>query len=151
MADSLQAVAPVLDQMIEFMESALTEKQSDSSKLQELTTNLKKAKEDQEKVILEKVAEAKAEFFNVEQMNQALAKLEGMGIVDEHNREKMARRIKDDPNSVFRFMVKMAESLMSVPGEGKGIDKHSGENVDSEDDPDGWLAFAEGRRVEIKR
>jgi hypothetical protein len=151
MADSLQEIAPVIDQMIEFMESALTEKQSDSTKLQELTTNLKKAKEDQDKVILEKVAAAKAEFFNTEKMNQALSKLEGMGIVDETNREKMARRIKDDPNSVFLFMVKMAESLMSVPGEGRGIDKHSVETSDPDEDPDGWLAFAEGRKVEIKR
>jgi hypothetical protein len=149
MDTQLQEIAPVLDQVIEFMESALTEKQADSGKIQELATNLKKAKEDQEKVILEKVAVAKSEFFNEDKMNTALAKIEGMGIIDEPNREKMAKRIKDDPNFVFPFMVKMAETIMSIPGEGRGIDKLSNDEI--EEDPDGWKAFAEGRRVAVKQ
>ena len=149
MDEKLQAVVPVLDQVIEFMESALTEKQADSGRIQELTTALKKAKEEQEKVILEKVAAARQEFFNADKLNTALGKLEGMGIVDEKNREKMAKRIKDDPNSVFLFMVKMAETIMSVPGDGHGVSKASPDT--DEDDPDGWKAMAEGRKVELKR
>lgn len=145
----LKEIVPVLDQVIEFMESALNEKQADSTKIQELATSLKKAKEDQEKVILEKVAAAKAEFFNSEKMEQSLQKLEGMGILDSPNREKIARKIKDDPNTVFPLMVKMAEKLMTVPGEGNGIDKVADDSVDG--DPDGWQAYAEGRKVEVRR
>jgi hypothetical protein len=153
MSESVQAadVLPLLDQQIEFVEAALKTSSAQSERIAELEAKLAQLTSDQEKIVLEKVATAKATFFDNAALNTALTRLEGMGVIDDVAHEKLARRIKDDPNLLIPLMTKVAESLLSAPGEGAGIDKDAGTlNVDSED-PDGWLAMAQGRTVSIKK
>lgn len=144
-------LVPVLDQVIEFMEEALQTKQADDTRIIELTNSLKKAKADQEQIILEKVAAAKASFMDTKIMSEALARLNGMGIIDERAMEKLASRFKSDPNAVFPIMVKMAERLLTAPGEGEGVDKEASDKAGSKADPDGWNDFIAGRPVKVVR
>lgn len=141
-------IVPVLDAAIEFMEEALLAKQADDQRIQELTTSLKKAKAEQERIVLEKVAEARKGIINEGVVKEALARLQSMGILDQSNSVKLASRFIDEPNSVFPMMVKLAEKLLSAPGDGAGIEK---EAAASESDPDGWGAYAEGRPVKVVR
>jgi hypothetical protein len=153
MSAQASELVPVLDQMAEFTEDALKLSSQQTAKIAELEAKLAKLTAEQEKIVLEKVATARATFFDVAALETALARLEGMGIIDANAHVKLANRIKDDPNMVIPLMTKVAESLMSAPGEGAGIDKEAGSmnlNVDSED-PDGWVAMAQGRPVQIKQ
>jgi hypothetical protein len=151
MSAQASELVPVLDQMAEFTEDALKLSSQQTAKIAELEAKLAKLTADQEKIVLEKVATARATFFDVTALETALSRLEGMGIIDTSAHVKLANRIKDDPNMVIPLMTKVAESLMSAPGEGAGIDKDAGSlNVDSED-PDGWVAMAQGKPVSIKR
>lgn len=143
-------IVPVLDQVIEFMEEALRVKQSDDHRIGELLTALQKEKADQERVILEKVAAARASFLDESVMKTALARLQGMGILSQENSVKLASRFKEEPSAVFPMMVKLAEKLLSAPGEGAGIEKESS-SESSEEDPDGWSDFAAGRQVKVRR
>lgn len=144
-------MAPQLDQMAEFVETSLKTSSQQEARIVELQAKLAQLNADQEKIVLEKVASARATFFDTAALETALAQLEGMGVIDTTAHEKLARRIKDDPNMVFPLLSKVAASLMSAPGEGAGIEKEAGAlNVDSED-PDGWVAFAQGKPVQVKR
>lgn len=149
--DATTELIPVLDQVIEFMEEALQTKQADDGKILDLTNALKKAKADQEQVILEKVAAAKASFTDQKIVKEALARLQGMGIIDERGMEKLASRFAADPNSVYPVMVKMAEKLLTAPGEGEGVDKEASDKTGDEKDPDGWGDFVAGRPVKVIR
>lgn len=149
MSEPANVLVPVLDQVIEFMESALKEASSNHTQIVELTEALKKSKAEQERVILEKVAHAKAEFFDKEALQRTLNKLTGMGVLDSTGCEKIARRVGDDPNFVLPLIVKIAESLMSAPGDGEGISKLA-ESME-EADPDGWSAMAQGKPVSVRK
>lgn len=141
----------VLDQAIEFMELALQEKQADNQRLAELAESLKKAKLEQDKVILEKVAAAKAEVFDYDNvLLPVLTKMVGMGIITNDGATKVANRVKADPNALATFMLKVAERLMSASDEGHGVDKDTAIGGKDED-PDGWVAFAKGEKVKVRR
>ena len=151
MSEAATDLVPVLDQVIEFMEEALTVKQADEQRIGQLADALKKAKADQERVILEKVAAAKASFLDEATMREALSRLQSMGIITENGSTKLASRFKTEPNSVFPIMVKMAENLLTAPGDGSGIEKEAGSASDSQADPDGWADFAAGKPVKVRR
>ena len=151
MSNAATELVPVLDQVIEFMEEALTVKQADETRINSLTDALKKAKAEQERVILEKVAAAKNAFLDDATMKEALSRLQTMGIITDRGLEKLASRFKADPNSVFPMMVKLAENLLTAPGDGSGIDKDAGASATAEVDPDGWTDFAAGKPVKVKR
>lgn len=148
------AVLPVLDEVIGFMEQALKEGNDHQATITQLKAGLAKLQADQDRIVLEKVAAAKATFFDKAALDMALGKLEGMGIIDSTSHEKLGRRIEEDPNLVLPLLTKVAETLMSAPGEGSGIEKDAsgGSLLDTSDaDPDGWKAMAEGKTVVIRR
>jgi hypothetical protein len=151
MNDAVTELVPVLDDVIGFMEEALQSKQADENRITSLTDALKKAKADQERVILEKVAAARASFLDESTMKEALTRLQTMGIITDRGNEKLASRFKGDPNAVFPIMVKIAENLLTAPGDGSGIDKEGKTESGSEADPDGWIDFAQGKPVKVKR
>lgn len=151
MNEAATELVPVLDQVIEFMEEALTVKQADENRINSLTDALKKAKADQERVILEKVAAAKASFLDEATMKEALSRLQVMGVITDRGSEKLASRFKTEPNSVFPIMVKLAENLLTAPGDGSGIEKDAGASAEAQEDPDGWTDFAAGKPVKIRR
>ena len=140
----------VLDQVIEFMEEALSSKQADEQRISGLASELKKARDDHERILLEKVAKAKSEAVDPKIVKEALARLQGMGIVTSENSIKLAARFTADPNAAFPMMVKLAEKLLSAPGDGSGIEKESADKSEGKD-PDGWDDFAAGRKVQVKR
>lgn len=151
MSNAATDLIPVLDDVIGFMEEALQTKQADENRINSLTDALKKAKADQERVVLEKVAAARASFLDDATMKEALSRLQTMGIITDRGSEKLASRFKSDPNSVFPIMVKLAENLLTAPGDGSGIDKESSAAAGAEADPDGWTDFAHGKPVKVKR
>lgn len=143
-------IAPVLDQVIEFMEDALRVKQSDDKRISDLLAALHEEKANQDRVILEKVAAARATFLDESVMKTALARLQGMGIITPDNSVKLASRFREEPSAVFPMMVKLAEKLLTAPGEGAGIEKESASGS-ADEDPDGWSDFAAGRQVKVRR
>lgn len=151
MSNAASEFVPVLDQVIEFMEEALHVKQADETRIGELLASLKKAQADQERIVLEKVAAAKASFLDEQVMSEALARLQGMGIINPTSSVKLASKFKAEPSSVFPMMVKLAEKLLTAPGDGEGISKDAGDAGVSDKDPDGWEDFAAGRAVKIRR
>ncbi len=154
-SESAQALVPIVDQVIELVEgldSVISDNTGYQAKIAELKQSLQKLQADQEKVVLEKVAKAKADFFDKAAMNTMLDQLVGLNVISEENREKIARRIIDDPNFVFPLTTKVAVASMTAPGEGGGIeaDKEAASG-DPEKDLDGWVAMAQGRTVSVKR
>jgi hypothetical protein len=150
---NVAAVLPVFDQVIGFMEEALKESTARDEQIAHLKASLSKLQSDQERITLEKVATARATFFDKTATDTMLSKLEGMGIIDTNNREKIARRITDDPNYILPLIIKVAETLMSAPGEGSGVDAKEASMLDVPDtgDPDGWWDMAEGKPVAVKK
>ena len=140
---------PILDQVIDFMEVAITTKQADDTRMVELTRQLqdatKKAQRTPERVVLEKVA---SPVLAEQPMEEAFKRLRSMGLMDERTTNKMAARIKQDPNVVFPLLVKLAEGLQNAPAEGQGTGRRA---MSQDNDPDGWTDFAEGRPPARKR
>ena len=148
MNDVSKDMVTVLDQTIEFMEAALQEKQASDTRIQALIADLEKVKQDQERVVLEKVADARQKIFDARAMDQALVHLNQLGVISKSGMEKLAARIKADPNSVFPIMIKLADTLLSAPGDGSGVEKESSA---ASEDPDGWGDFISGRPVKVRR
>ncbi len=148
-----QLVVPILDQVIDFMEDALKEKSANQELITSLKAGLTQLQSDRERVILEKVAAAKATFFEKSALENALTKLEGMGVIDSVAHEKLSSKIMDDPSVVLTLLTKVATHLMSAPGEGSGVEKEASSllEVASDDDPDGWKAMAAGKPVSVRR
>jgi hypothetical protein len=142
------AILPILDETISCLEEALQSKQADDQTISKLTESIQQLKRSQDRVVLEKVAEARRNFLDEGIMGEALVRLQGMRVIDSAISEKLASRFKTDPNTVFPVMVKLAEKLQSAPGDGAGVDK---EASSEDEDPDGWKALVEGREVRIKR
>ena len=141
----------LLDETIGFMETAILSKQADEQQIAKLAEDLRREKANQERIVLEKVAAAKASVINDQVAGEALARLHGMGVIDDRAMEKIAARIKNDPNTVFPIMVKIAEKLLSSPGEGQGVERIAGDGgTTTGNDVDGWDAFARGEKVQIR-
>lgn len=136
--------------MIEFMEDALQTKQADDTRIATLTKSLQDEKAAQERIVLEKVAAAKLSVLDTKIMGEALLRLQGMGIIDDRSMEKLASRFKADPNAVFPIMVKMAEKLLSAPGDGQGVDREGEAKEAGAGDKDGWDDFVQGKPVPRK-
>mgnify|MGYP001614529222 CR=1 FL=1 len=150
MSPTTYPVPTLLDSVIGFMEEALQSDQTHQSKIAELRANLEQAKTDQQRVVLEKVAEAKAQVFDRQAMDVALTRLEGLGVIRSAGRAKLARQIESDPNVVFPLLVRVSQELLAAPGDGAGIEKEAAGSGEDED-PDGWDALITGRPVKLKR
>ena len=144
------ALLPIIDQVISFMESALAEDSSKQAQVIQLQEEVKRLRDSQDKVVLEKVAAAKASFFDTAALNDMFIKLEGMGVIDKSAHERLVHRIQGDPNMLIPLVAKVAENLLSSPGEGSGIEHDTG-NEGLEEDPDGWKAMAQGQRVALRK
>ena len=140
----------LLDDVIGFVEDALREKQADEARLITFQSALKEAQQNHEKVVLEKVARAKSEVFDVNLMEQTFRKLAKLSVINGASVPDLVSRIKANPNFVFPVMAKLAETLLTVPGDGEGISKESGRTLEDHD-PDGWVAFAHGSEVKVRK
>ena len=148
-------ILPVIDSTIELLEQASIEKKAADQKIAELTESLKKAKQEMEKVVLEKVAAAKAaakaEIFDDAVVMPELQKLVGLNILSQDGAIKVANRVKSDPNCYASLLVKIAERIMSASDEGHGVDPEPTGQAATSKDPDGWLAMAKGEKVTVRR
>jgi hypothetical protein len=142
----------LLDQSLELAEGAVQDSITLHEKIAALEAQLVakdaqilKLGADNQKVILEKVA-ATSRTFDDLQMTAALLRLETRGIINAETHEKIAAELKRDPNSVFSLLTKISESLLGATGDGAGVEKEA-TDLTKETDPDGWVAFAQGKQV----
>ena len=138
---------PVINQVIDFIESSLAEISGQEEKTAALNTEIERRKK-QEKVLLEKVASASIPVFNEKEVAQVLDHLESLRMIKPFERIKLASEIRTKPASVLKLLASISENLGSASAEGEGYAKESSV---SEFDPDGWSDFAEGRRVKQKQ
>jgi len=132
-------ITAVIDQALELAEIALQESEAMQSKVAQL---------EGEKIILEKVASKSP--FNPQVVEASMKRLEDMGLFDPAACEKIAAELNQNPNSVFRLLDRVSETLLTIPGDGHGIKKEAGTESNDED-PDGWHAFAQGRPVAVRK
>jgi hypothetical protein len=145
-------ILPVLDNIIGFVTEALTAYDA----VQVKNAQLEKQLADKDKILLEKVAATPAPLkFNEEDVQQTLASLQSMNIIDQALATKLAADISKDPHAVLPLLTKISAALITTgTSEGEGIEKEAGvlseDEIDPED-PDGWKAFREGRQVKLRR
>ena len=142
-------ISPVLTQLLSFMEEALESHTKSASQLDELKLRMQQIQKEQDKVILEKVAAERKNFFDKTALDSALSKLKGMGIIDEGGQQKLAKKILENPNVVFTLLTKVAEVNMTASAEGSGVAPES--EPAATRDPDGWDDMAEGKPVTLRR
>jgi regulator of protease activity HflC (stomatin/prohibitin superfamily) len=137
----------VLDEVVEFVEGAVKSSNVYEAKLAAMAKRMAESEQQQSKVVLEKVAQARADVLNEAAMRQALSKLSGMGVMQKEACARLEAQIKNDPNVVFALMVKVAEHLLSEPGEGVGVQRED----PISNDPDGWDLVGTGKLVPMRR
>jgi hypothetical protein len=143
-------VKEALDKALGFADTALAQHEQDLQKIAQLENQVRTLQADQDRIVLEKVAAAKSHLFDTRTLDLTLQRLEDLNVIDSQGREKLASQIKTNPNVILPFMIKLATTLMSAPGEGESIDKAaSGQNELDPKDPDGWGLFAQGKRVPV--
>jgi len=144
-------ILPVLDGLIGFMQEALGAHDALAVKNAQLETQLAS----REKIYLEKVASASTiapavKFaFNQDKVTAMLSRLQEMNIIDSQLATKYANDIQANPEVLLPLVTQISEALLAAPdAEGTGIVKEAASDTD--DDPDGWKAFGEGRPVRQK-
>lgn len=125
------------------MEQAVEQEESANTKIAELTQRVVAS----ERLILEKVAAAKAEVFPATSLDHTLDQLVAMRVILPNQRTKIANELRDRPASALTLLEKISESLV-CPREGEGVPRNI--TTESEADPDGWTTFARGGVVQIK-
>lgn len=143
------ALLPVVNQVIDFIESSLAEISDQEQKQAALTAEVEKRKK-QERILLEKVASASRPVFSEEAIEKTLSDLQNAHLIKPYERIKLAADMRSKPASVLDMLASISNGLdSSAPAAGgMGLAKESSV---TEVDPDGWDAFAEGRRVKQKQ
>ena len=124
-------IQPVLSEVLGFVSSALQTHSDDQTKIAELSQKLAQ----QETVTLEKVAALQKTALDVSRIPSVINTMVSLRLVSPLEGEKIASKLKEEPNAVFDLLVKVADALVN-PGEGQEfmdtLDRRS-------DDPDGWF------------
>ena len=124
-------LADTFDNVLDFMKEA-----SDTiDALSRSNTELQLKVAQTDRVVLEKVASAKA-VFPESDLETALGRLSDLGIIKEREITKVASTIQKNPTALLTFLIKVAESAATAPHEGGGI---TSEPTPAEIDPDGWV------------
>lgn len=138
-------LAGLLDNVLDFMDSSIVTQ----SKLEQEKQALVQKLSDADKVLLEKVATAKASALDPDRVNAAIDRLVTLQIIPLELHAKVASQLRKDPNSALSLLAQVAENLSSAPAEGYGVQKEaSAEHDDS--DPDGWGDVLAGKVPRIK-
>ena len=113
------------------MTSALQAHEEDQGQISSLSQKLAQ----HEKVTLEKVASLQKSALDTNRIPQLIDTMVDLKLVNRFEGEKIASRLREEPNAVFDLFVKMADTL-AAPGEGQEfmdtLDKRS-------EDQDGWF------------
>lgn len=136
-------------EMVDQVTAVLTEVQTENATLQKRAVDAEQKVLETERLLLEKVAAARRNSLDPEVMGKSVDFLINRGIVHPSSREKIASSLNDDPNNVFGLLTKVAEALMTAPGDGEGIPKEASSAVDA-GDPDGWGVMARGGIPKIR-
>ena len=100
---------------------------------------------DADKIILQKVASAKQNIFNQDELQGVMDKLSSLGVIPAGYQSKVANQLQNDPGSALDFISRITDSLVSAPQEGFGIRRSDAQ--EGQVDPDGWGAYIYGRRA----
>jgi hypothetical protein len=148
MSAEATALLPIVNQVIDFIESSLAEITGQEAKAAALSAEIDKRKK-QEKILLEKVAAASTPVFSEEAIEQTLNRLQDARIIKPMEHIKLAAEMRNKPASVLDLLARISvsfDSSASAGGEG-----YAKESSVSEADPDGWNDFAAGKRVKQKQ
>ena len=126
-----QALTPVLDEVLSFMDSALQTHEQDQAAIADLNNKVAQ----HERIVLEKVAALKLSSLDLDRVKTTINEMATMGIMTQMEAVKVASRIQAEPNSVCDFMLKMADALVK-PGEGQEFLDTPDTKLD---DQDGWF------------
>ena len=122
----------MFDEVLGFMTSALQTHEADQTTIAGLNQKLAQ----HEKVTLEKVAAVQRNALDTDRIPSVVDTMIGLKLCTPLEGSKIASKLKEDPNSVFDLLVKVADTL-ATPSEGQ-------EFLDSVerrgDDQDGWFA-----------
>lgn len=133
----------LLDQSLDLADKAIAAKAAADQRIAQLESELAQLRTTHERVLLEKVAAAKASPLDPVAMQRTLEHMQRINLISGDDAVKLAARIQDNPNFVFPLMVKIAEQLIPAPQEGAGFDAGAGDAEPgiTHNDPDGWSAF----------
>ena len=130
---------------LDFVDSAIT----DITRLETEKQGLHAKLADTERVILEKVAAAKAAALDPDAINAAVDRLVTLKIIPFELHAKVASQVRKNPNSALSLLTQVAEQLISAPAEGSGVSKEAG-TVEDGGDLDGWDDVLQGRVPQIR-
>ena len=114
------------------MTSALETHESDQLALSEAQQKLAQ----QERITLEKVAAAHkaASNLNLARIPEVVGTMVRLNLVTPTEGEKIASKLRQEPNAVFDLLIKVADSVVT-PSEGQEFSDSSMRS----DEPDGWF------------
>jgi hypothetical protein len=130
---------------LDFVDSAI----QDITRLETEKQGLHAKLADTERVILEKVAAAKAAALDPDAINAAVDRLVTLKIIPFELHAKVASQVRKNPNSALSLLTQVAEQLISAPAEGSGVSKEAG-TVEDGGDLDGWDDVLQGRVPQIR-
>jgi hypothetical protein len=131
-----------LDEAMGFVQAAEDENRS-------LAAQLKRAADDQDRIVLEKVAEARQTTFQPGALSGAFAKMVNLGILKKEAAQELTARVQGDPGFILPLMLKMAERLSRSPEEGQGVSDEA--RGPGGRDIDGWDDMVEGKIPKLKK
>ena len=125
--------ADYIEESMELVQTLLKEKEDLQAKVAELQ---------EEKVLLEKVAEEKKEeedpVFSQERVEEVVEKLVKLSYISPLYSKEVVAKISEEPSTVLSLLEKISEASMTPHSGGVGIAKESSE-AELDVDPDGWL------------
>jgi hypothetical protein len=133
---ALSQACSTLEQALQICAGLEQEKAALNKQVVELQTKLAQ----QDKVVLEKVAAAKAATrleLDPVTITETLAKLVDLSLLPPGESEKLASHLRQDPNSALRLVQRVATLSVPSHSEGRAVEK-SASHFASTSDPDGW-------------
>jgi Mg2+ and Co2+ transporter CorA len=133
------AVMPILEEALGLAEAAIMAQQEEQQKIaakERDIVSLRQQIADQERVILEKVANQ--QIINPLELERLLDQFEDLHILSPKERVKLAAHVQRNPSLIIPVFQKAADMLSKAPSEGAGIAKEESGIAKEDEDVDGW-------------
>jgi hypothetical protein len=135
----------IIQNLTEIAESLLQENVKLATLNQELQDQIHSKSADTEKVVLEKVAQAREQMFPPEKVREYVQKLARAGFLT-RDPETVAAYVNEDPGNLLKVASRVAEISAAAPVTGQGVrdprgggQPKSASRTSRELEEDGWL------------
>lgn len=147
----IQDTTPVIQELMEECIKLADENQGLKAKLAAQLTDMSEKQAESDKVVLEKVAKARSEVFDIREVRDLVDNMKNAGyIVKEEDAKDVMNAINTNPGQLLKVAANILKLSTPAPISGQGVNKTAGHasrkgtaGLSPEWDLDGWADIVE--------